>query len=231
MPVPKDLKELLEAGAHFGHQSRRWNPRMDEYIYTSRDNVHIFDLTITAKKLNEACEFIKTSVAEGKIIAFVGTKRQGKAIVKEEAIRVGAPYVAERWLGGTLTNWEEIKKRINLLKDKKAKWNKGEYDTYTKKERVLINREISRLDRFLGGLVEISRTPDILFVIDSVKEKVAVTEARVKGVQVVAMVDSNGDPDLIDYVIPANDDAVRAIKYVVSRIADAYAEGKAKKSK
>lgn len=231
MSVPQDLRDLLESGAHFGHQARRWNPRMKPYIYSERDNVHIFDLTITAQKLNEACEYIKKSVAEGKSVLFVGTKRQAKAIVKEEATKVEAPYIAERWLGGTLTNWEEINKRVEKLKKMKQAWTSGEYDTFTKKERVLINREMERLERFLGGIVELGKKPDIMFVVDSVKEKVAVAEAIKKDVQVVAMVDSNGDPEAVDYVIPCNDDAVRSIKYVVARIAEAYAEGKAKKSK
>ena len=231
MSVPQDLKDLLESGAHFGHQARRWNPRMGKYIFTQRDNVHIFDLTITAQKLNDACDVIKKAVSEGKIVVFVGTKRQAKAIVREEALKVGAPFIAERWLGGTLTNWEEISKRIAKLNKMKQAMEAGEYDTFTKKERVLIQRDIDRLERFLGGISDLKRTPDYLFVVDSVKEKVAVDEAKVKGVEVIAMVDSNGDPDVVDYVIPCNDDAVRSIKYVVSRISEAYAEGKAKSSK
>lgn len=231
MSVPQDLKDLLESGAHFGHQARRWNPRMAPYIFAERDNVHIFDLTLTAQKLNQACEVIKKAVADGKVVVFVGTKRQAKAIVKEEAIKVGAPYIAERWLGGTLTNWEEISKRIRKLKKMKKALEAGEYDNYTKKERVLIKRDIDRLERFLGGLVELDKTPDMMFVVDSVKEKVAVEEANKKGIDIVAMVDSNGDPDVVSHIIPCNDDAVRSIKYVVTRIADAYAEGKSSKSK
>lgn len=231
MSVPQDLKDLLESGAHFGHQARRWNPRMKPFIYSQRDNVHIFDLTLTAQKLNEACDVIKKAVAEGKIVMFVGTKRQAKAIVKEEAMKVGAPYIAERWLGGTLTNWEEINKRTKKLISMKKAMESGEYDTYTKKERVLIKREIDRLERFLGGIEDMPRIPDIMFVVDTVKEKVAVDEANNKGVTVVGMVDSNGDPDVVNHVIPCNDDAVRSIKYVVSRISEAYAEGKAKNTK
>lgn len=231
MSVPQDLRELLEAGAHFGHQSRRWNPRMEPYIYTTRDGVHVFDLTITARQLDEACEMIKKAVAEGKTVVFVGTKRQAKAIIREEATKVGAYFVAERWLGGTLTNWEEISKRLRRLEKMTKALEAGEYDDYTKKERVLIRREIDRLERFLGGLKGMEKTPDILFVIDSIKEKVAVTEARKKGVKVVAMIDSNADPDVVDHVIPANDDAVRAIKYIVGRVAEAYAEGKSKGKK
>lgn len=229
MSLPDDLRELLEAGAHFGHQARRWNPKMAPYIYAARDGVHIFDLTITAKLLNQACDFIKAQAAAGKSIVFVGTKRQAKAIVLEEAQRVGAPYVVERWMGGTITNWEELSKRINKLKEMKQKWQTGGYDKYTKKERVLINREMSRLDRFFGGIAELNSKPDILFVVDIAKEDVVIKEAKTRQIPVVAMVDSNSNPDMVDLVIPANDDAVRSIKYVVSRIADAYAQGRAAK--
>lgn len=231
MAVPEDLQELLEAGAHFGHQVRRWNPRMKQYIYAARDGVHVFDLTITAAQLDEACEFVKELVAQGKTVVFVGTKRQAKAIVREEAAKVGAPLVSERWLGGMITNWEEISKRIKKLVEMKKKREAGEYDHYTKKERVLLDREISRLERFFGGIVELNQIPDALFVIDVNKEKVAVAEALQRGVKVVAMVDSNGDPTGVDKVIPANDDAVRSIKYIVTRIADAYAEGKKMRDK
>lgn len=231
MAVRQDLKDLLESGAHFGHQARRWNPRMEPYIYTTRDNVHIFDLTITADLLDKACQFVTDTVASGKTVLFVGTKRQAKAIVREEATKVGAPFIAERWLGGLMTNWDEINKRTRKLIDMKKNMAEGKYDGYTKKERVLMQRDIDRLERFLGGVVDLKKVPDVLFVVDSIKEKVAVTEAIKKDVKVVAMVDSNGDPDMVDYVIPANDDAVRAIKYVVSRMAQAYADGKEKAKK
>lgn len=226
MAVPQDLQELLEAGSHFGHQTRRWNPKMKPYIYAARDGVHVFDLTITAKLLDEACEYIKKTVADGKLVVMVGTKRQAKAIVREEAGKVGAAFIAERWLGGTITNWDEMNKRIKKLRDMKVKKEAGEYKRYTKKENVLINREISRLERFFGGLGDIAAIPEALFVVDTLKEKAAVREAKLRGVKVVAIVDSNSDPDMVDYPIPANDDAVRSIKYIVSRIAAAYAEGK-----
>lgn len=231
MSVPQDLKDLLEAGAHFGHQSRRWNPRMEPYIYTARDGVHIFDLTITAQKLDQACKVVREAVAAGQEVLFVGTKRQAKAIVREEANKVGAPHISERWLGGLLTNWDEISKRIRRLKNLKSDLEAGKFDGYTKKERVLIRREIDRLERFLGGVVSLNGLPDMLFVVDSIKEDVAVREANKKNVPVVAMVDSNGNPDDVTHVIPCNDDAVRAIKYVVARMAEAYAEGKAKRKK
>lgn len=231
MAVPDDLRELLEAGAHFGHQNRRWNPRMKPYLYGSRDGVHIFDLTITAKLLDKACEFVTKCVVEGKTVVFVGTKRQARAIVREEAMKVGAPFVSERWLGGTITNWEEINKRIRRLHELKTKKDAGEFEKYTKKENVLIDREINRLERFVGGIAELKRIPDVLFVVDIIKEKAAVKEARMRGVKVVAMVDSNCDPELVDYVISANDDAVRSIKYIVTRVAEAYGEGKEKSNK
>ena len=220
------LKELLEAGCHFGHQTRRWNPKMKPFIYTTRNGVHIFDLAITSQKLAEACEFVRDLVAKGGKICFVGTKRQAVAIVKEEAEKCGMPYVVERWLGGTITNWQQIKKSIDKLVEMREKREKGEYKKYTKKENILINREINRLERFFGGLVGLKKVPEAIFVVDVVRESTAVKEARLRGVPVVAIVDTNGDPDLVDWVIPANDDAVRSIKLIVSKIAEAVEEGK-----
>ena len=222
-----DLKELLEAGCHFGHQARRWNPKMAPYIYTTRDGVSIFDLAITAERLADAMEYVKDLVKEGKVIVFVGTKRQAQDIVREEAIKVGAPFIAVRWLGGTLTNWEEISKRIRRFLDMKDKREKGEYKAYTKKEQVLIDKEISKLERFLGGIAHLTKTPDALFVVDTHKESVVMHEAFVRGVPVVGMVDSNADPDNIFKVIPANDDAIRSVKLIVAKIAEAYADGAA----
>lgn len=220
------LTDLLEAGCHFGHQVRRWNPKMKPFIYTSRDKVHIFDLAKTAERLKQACEFVEDFSAKGNIILFVGTKRQAKAIVQEEAQVAGAPFVSERWLGGTLTNWEQIKRSIDKLIEMREKREKGEYEKYTKKENVLINREINRLERFFGGLSKLTKTPDALFIVDSHREIVAVNEARQMGIPIISIVDTNSDPDLIDEVIPANDDAVRSIKFIVSSIAKAYSEGK-----
>ena len=222
-----DLKELLEAGCHFGHQARRWNPKMAPYIYTTRDGVSIFDLAITAERLADAMEYVKDLVKEGKVIVFVGTKRQAQDIVREEATKVGAPFIAVRWLGGTLTNWEEISKRIRRFLDMKDKREKGEYKSYTKKEQVLIDKEISKLERFLGGIAHLTKTPDALFVVDTHKESVVMHEAFVRGVPVVGMVDSNADPDNIFKVIPANDDAIRSVKLIVAKIAEAYADGAA----
>jgi small subunit ribosomal protein S2 len=204
---------------------------MDPFVYTARDGVHIFDLAISAQKLVEAMEFVRDWVKEGKTLAFIGTKRQARAIIKEEATKVGAPYVSERWLGGTLTNWEEISKRIEKLREMKQKKETGGYEKYTKKENVLIDREISKLDRFLGGLSDLRKAPEALFIVDTHKESVVVKEAKVKNVPVVGMVDTNADPDMVNKIIPANDDAVRSIKLVVEKIAQAYADGKALQKK
>jgi len=215
------LKELLEAGCHFGHQARRWNPKMNEYIYTKRGGVHIFDLGLTAKKLTEAMEFVQNLTAEGKKIVFVGTKRQATAVIKEQAEKCGMPYVAVRWLGGIITNWEQIKKSLDKMMDLEEKKSKGEFEKYTKRENVLIDKQIEKLDRFLGGLRSLKSEPAAVFVVDVKKEIAAVKEARMKGIPVIAIIDTNTDPDLIDYPIPANDDAVSSIKLIVSKIAEA----------
>lgn len=225
------LEDLLEVGSHFGHIARRWNPKMSKFIWDKRDGVHIFDLAKTAKALNEACEFLNEQAAEGKQIVMVGTKRQASEIVKEEAKKIGVAYVAERWLGGTITNWNEVKKRINKLVEMKANRDKGEYKKYTKKEQVLIDREIARLERFFGGLVGLENPPEVLFVVDSQKEKSAVREANSKGIKVVAITDSNADPDLVDYPIPANDDAMRSIKLIVEKVSQAIETGMQKRKK
>lgn len=219
------LEELLEAGCHFGHQTKRWNPKMEPYIWQARGGVHIFDLAKTAEKIKEACLAARDLVAESKDIVFVGTKRQAQAIVKEESVRAGAPFVATRWLGGTITNWGQIKKSLDKLIEMKEKKEKGEYDKYTKKENILIDREIGRLSRFLEGLISLKNPPEALFVVDIKREITAVREARKRKLKVFAIVDSNSDPDLVDYVIPANDDAVRSIKVIVSKMAQAVAEG------
>lgn len=220
------LTDLLEAGCHFGHQSKRWNPQMKPYIYTARDGVHIFDLAKTSEGVNQAAEYVRDLVAGGGEVLMVGTKRQAKAIVKEEAMKSGAPYVSERWLGGTITNWEQIKKSIEKLIEMRDKKEKGEYNKYTKKENVLIDREIGRLHRFFGGLTKLRKIPEAIFVVDTHREETAVYEAKQAGIKVVGLVDTNADPSIIDYIIPANDDAVRSIKLVVSQIARAYADGK-----
>ena len=221
-----DLKELLEAGCHFGHQARRWNPQMDEYIYLKRQGVHIFDLAVTAQKLAEAMSFVRELVAEGKTIVFVGTKRQASSIVKEEAEKCKAPFVSVRWLGGTMTNWDQIKKSIDRLNDLETKKETGEFKKYTKKENILIDREIAKLTRFLGGLRSLKKIPEAVFIVDVKKEHAVVKEAMHKGVKVVGLVDTNADPAGVDYVIPANDDAVSSVKLIVSKIAKAVLDGK-----
>ena len=226
-----DLKELLEAGCHFGHQARRWNPKMEQYIYVKREGVHIFDLGITAKKLKTAMEYVRDLVAQRQTIVFVGTKRQAAPIIKEEAEKCGTPYVALRWLGGTITNWEQINKRINRLKELEEKKETGEFKKYTKKENVLIDREIEKLERFFGGLKELKGLPEAIMVVDVKKEISAVKEAKRKGIIVVGIVDTNADPDLVDYMIPANDDAVSSVKLIVSKLAKAVTDGKALQGK
>ncbi len=220
------LEDLLEAGSHFGHQVRRWNPKMDEFIWTDRDGVHVFDLAKTAKKLEEACEFLYNAAKENKRIVMVGTKRQAQTIVKEEAVKAGVPYLVERWLGGIITNWGQIKNRINRLATLKDKKEKGELSKYTKKEQLLFDREIARLERFFGGISSLDERPEIIVVVDTHKEKVAVREAVSKGLVVVGITDSNANPDLVDYPIPANDDAIKSIELIVKAVANAISEGK-----
>ena len=221
-----ELKALLDAGCHFGHQSQRWNPAMAGYLYGVRDGVHIFDLAKTKAGLEKAIEFVKEVASTGGKIIFVGTKRQSEAIIKEEAIRAKMPFVSERWLGGILTNWEGIKKSINKLKDLKEQKISGELSKkFTKKENILIDREISRLERFFGGLVDLKELPAALFVIDVKKEQAALREATKKGIPVVAVVDSNANPEAIDYLIPANDDAIGSVKLIVSTLAQAMIQG------
>lgn len=211
-----DLKNLLEAGSHFGHLARRWNPAMAKYIYGERDGVHIFDLVKTKEGLEAAVEFVK-----GKRILFVGTKRQAKEIVLAAAKKTGMPYVVERWLGGMLTNFSQMRKSVLRMKDLKDKKEKGELKKYTKKEQLLLDREIAKLERFFGGLADLEAMPDAMFVVDTHKEEVAVREAIKMGVPVVGMVDTNGNPTGIEYVIPVNDDAVKSIELLVEAIAGA----------
>lgn len=219
------VEDLLEAGSHFGHQVRRWNPKMDKYIWSSRDGVHIFDLLVTADKLAEACEYLYQAASQGKRIVMVGTKRQAAEIVKETAQKAGVNFVTERWMGGTITNWEQIKGRIDKLTKMKEDREKGEFKKYTKREQMLLDREIDRLERFFGGLVGLSNYPEVLFVVDTHKERIAVREAKNKGITVVGVIDTNADPSVVDYVIPANDDAVRSIKLIVEMAGKALEAG------
>lgn len=226
-----DLKELLEAGCHFGHQARRWNPLMKKFIYTQRDGVHIFDLVKSGALLEAAMEYVRDTVRAGKEIVFVGAKRQAKSIVIEEAMKVGAPYVTERWLGGMLTNWDEMDKRLRKMAKLKKQREADELKGYTKKERLMIDKEIARLERFFGGIATLNKRPEALFIVDTHREKTAVYEASKTGAKVIGMIDSNANPTLVDFPIPVNDDAVRSIKLVVEKIAQAYLDGKTMRAK
>lgn len=227
MDVKIELEELLKVGAHFGHQTRRWNPKMKDYLYGSENGVHIFDLVKTKAALEEALVFLRSAVRDGKTVLLVGTKKQIKEKVREVAEKLGFAYVNERWLGGTISNFDQIKKSLKKLADMKEQMASGGYADYTKKEKLLIEREIARLERFFGGLAGLEKAPDIIFVVDTRKEISAVREAKRKGVTVVGLVDSNADPDLVDYVIPMNDDAAKAVGYVLDKLVETIADGKA----
>ena len=220
------IKALLESGVHFGHRTNKWNPRMRPYIFTERNGIHIIDLQQTVKLLDEAFNKVRDTIAAGGTILFVGTKRQAQETIQEEADRCGMPYVNQRWLGGTLTNWVTIQQRLVELVRLEKMNDTGEINLLTKKEGLLINREVVRLNSRLSGLRNMKRLPDLVFVVDIEREATAVHEAFVKEIPVVAMVDTNCDPGKIDYVIPSNDDAIRAIKLLVGRMADAVIEGK-----
>ena len=220
------MKQLLEAGVHFGHQTRRWDPRMAEYIFQARNGIHIIDLQKTSKKLDEAYAFIKEQAEEGKTILFVGTKKQAQDCVKEAAEKSGMFYVNERWLGGTLTNFKTIRKRIERLKELETMQEDGTFDVLPKKEVILLKKEMEKLEKNLGGIKEMNEIPDVLFVVDPKKEHIAIKEARKLGLPIVGLVDTNCDPNDVDYVIPGNDDAIRAVKLVTDVLANAVIEGK-----
>ena len=220
------MKQLLEAGVHFGHQTRRWDPRMAEYIFQARNGIHIIDLQKTSKKLDEAYAFIKEQAEEGKTILFVGTKKQAQECVKEAAEKSGMFYVNERWLGGTLTNFKTIRKRIERLKELETMQEDGTFDVLPKKEVILLKKEMEKLEKNLGGIKEMNEIPDVLFVVDPKKEHIAIKEARKLGLPIVGLVDTNCDPNDVDYVIPGNDDAIRAVKLVTDVLANAVIEGK-----
>ncbi|MBC7075077.1 MAG: 30S ribosomal protein S2 [Syntrophomonadaceae bacterium] len=220
------MKQLLEAGVHFGHQTRRWNPKMAPYIFMERNGIYIIDLQQTVKKFDQAYEFIKNIVAEGKEVLFVGTKKQAQQTIKEEAERCNMFYVNQRWLGGTLTNYQTIKNRILRLKELEKMEEEGVFEVLTKKEVAKLINERERLERFLGGIKNMNGLPGAVYVVDPRKEKIAVAEARKLKIPVIAIVDTNCDPDEIDYIIPGNDDAIRAVKLITSKIADAVLEGR-----
>ncbi|WP_290782850.1 30S ribosomal protein S2, partial [Exiguobacterium sp. UBA6309] len=215
------MKQLLEAGVHFGHQTRRWNPKMAKYIFTERNGIYIIDLQKTVKKVDEAYNFIREVASEGGNVLFVGTKKQAQDTVKEEAIRAGQYFINERWLGGTLTNFSTIKKRINRLKQLEKMEENGTFEVLPKKEVIILKKEMTRLEKFLGGIKDMPGVPDALFIVDPRKERIAIAEAHKLNIPIVAIVDTNCDPDEIDYVIPANDDAIRAVKLLTGKMADA----------
>jgi len=221
------MKAMLEAGVHFGHQTRRWNPKMGRYIFGERNNIHIIDLQKTVKELKKAYGFIRDSAAEGKLILFVGTKKQAQEIMKTEATRCGVPYVSEKWLGGTLTNFATLRKSLHRLEELERWEADGIFKVMSKKEVSRLSKEMGRLRKLLTGIRTLNRLPDLMFVIDPVEEMLAVTEARKLKIPIVAVCDTNCDPDLIDYPIPGNDDAARSVKLFCGLIADAVVEGKA----
>ena len=220
------MKQLLEAGVHFGHQTRRWNPKMAPYIYTERNGIYIIDLQKTVKKLEEAYNFVRDLAANGQSILFVGTKKQAQDAIKEEAERVGQYYVNARWLGGMLTNFRTIQTRIRRLNDIDKMEQSGQFDLLPRKEVIQLKAEREKLEQNIGGIREMKKLPGALFVVDPRKEHIAVTEARILNIPIVAIVDTNCDPDEIDYVIPGNDDAIRAVKLIAGKMADAVLEGK-----
>ncbi len=220
------MKQLLEAGVHFGHQTRRWNPKMAEYIFTERNGIYIIDLQKTVKKLEEAYSFVREVAVEGKNVLFVGTKKQAMDSIKEEAERAGDYYVNARWLGGMLTNFTTIRRRIGRLKQLRAMEADGTFELLPKKEVIKLKLEIEKLEKFLGGIENMEEMPGALFIVDPRKEKIAVAEAKKLGIPVVAIVDTNCDPDEIDYVIPGNDDAIRAVKLIAGAMASAIIEGR-----
>ncbi len=220
------MKQLLEAGVHFGHQTRRWNPKMAPYIFTERNGIYIIDLQKTVKKVEEAYNFVRQVAEEGKTILFVGTKKQAQEAVKDEALRCNMFYVNERWLGGMLTNFQTIQKRIGRLRELEDMETNGIFDVLSKKEVLTLRHEMERLQKFLGGIKNMGKLPGALFIVDPRKERIAVAEARKLSIPIVGIVDTNCDPDEIDYVIPGNDDAIRAVKLLCGKMADAMLEGR-----
>jgi len=221
------MKALLESGVHFGHRTHKWHPMMKPYIFTERNSIHIIDLQKTVKALEQAYNLVRDTVSEGGTVLFVGTKRQAQETIQAEAMRCGMPYVTARWLGGMLTNWRTIRQRINELERLERMRDKGDFERITKKEALILSRQIDRLEMLLGGIRNMNGLPDLLFVVDVRREDTAIHEANLLDIPVIALVDTNCDPRSIDYVIPSNDDAIRAIKLLVGKIADAVVEGKA----
>ena len=220
------MKQLLEAGVHFGHQTRRWDPRMAPYIFTARNGIYIIDLQKTAKKIDEAYAVLKSIVDEGKTVIFVGTKKQAQECVREEAERCGMYYVNNRWLGGMLTNFETIRSRVNRLKELETMAEDGTFDVLPKKEVIELRKETDKLEKNLGGIRDMTELPGAMFVVDPKKERIAILEARKLGIPVIGLVDTNCNPEDVDYVIPGNDDAIRAIKLIIEAMSNAVIESK-----
>ena len=220
------MKQLLEAGVHFGHQTRRWDPRMAPYIFTARNGIYIIDLQKTAKKIDEAYAVLKSIVDEGKTVIFVGTKKQAQECVREEAERCGMYYVNNRWLGGMLTNFETIRSRVNRLKELEAMAEDGTFDVLPKKEVIILKKEMEKLEKNLGGIKEMDKLPGVIFLVDPKKERIAILEAKKLNIPVVGIVDTNCNPEDLDYPIPGNDDAIRAVKLIADVMANAVIEGK-----
>ena len=220
------MKQLLEAGVHFGHQTRRWDPKMAEYIFQARNGIHIIDLQKTSKKLDEAYAFLKEQAEEGKTVLFVGTKKQAQECVKEAAEKCGMYYVDQRWLGGMLTNFDTIRARVQRLKDLEAMQEDGTFDVLPKKEVILLKKEMEKLERNLGGIKEMDKIPGVIFLVDPKKERIAVLEAKKLNIPIIGLVDTNCNPEEVDYAIPGNDDAIRAVKLIADVMANAVIEGK-----
>ena len=220
------MKQLLEAGVHFGHQTRRWDPRMAEYIFQARNGIHIIDLQKASKKIDEAYEFIKEQVEEGKTVLFVGTKKQAQECMKDAAIKSGMYYVDQRWLGGMLTNFDTIQKRIQRLKELETMEQDGTFDVLPKKEVILLKKEMEKLERNLGGIKDMDKLPGVIFLVDPKKERIAILEARKLNIPVIGLVDTNCNPEDVDYAIPGNDDAIRAVKLIADVMANAIIEGR-----
>ena len=220
------MKQLLEAGVHFGHQTRRWDPKMAEYIFQARNGIHIIDLQKTSKKIDEAYAFLKEQVEEGKTVLFVGTKKQAQECVKEAAEKSGMYYVDQRWLGGMLTNFDTIRTRVQRLKDLEKMQEDGTFEVLPKKEVILLKKEMEKLERNLGGIKNMEKIPGVIFLVDPKKEHIAVLEAKKLGIPVIGLVDTNCNPEEVDYAIPGNDDAIRAVKLITAKLADGVIEGR-----
>jgi len=229
MPTTPDLEQLLKSGAHFGHLTRRWNPKMKEFIFMERNGIHIIDLKKTQKFFQEALDEVAKLARAGKTILFVGTKKQSQDIVKTEAVRCGMPYVTHRWLGGMLTNFSTVKKSISRMEEIDRMSEDGTYEELTKKEALMLDREHEKLEQTLGGIANMGHLPGAVFVVDTIKEHIAVNEAVKLHIPIIAMVDTNSDPDIPDYIVPCNDDSARSIQLITSRIADAIIEGNAER--